>query len=172
MKRSAKTSKQYALLISPRLVTRGDSISPFGTFAIRIVHIDGEQIIAPTEPGFRCLVFACNWNEKDPTEPTHSWKAFYREVWKIEHSDAEAMVKMLRKLNRISLSASASFGQYVASAANALKITLALMESKHATNTPGYHFNDYLGVKPSDVPGAIDGLVTNIRALRKAVHST
>jgi hypothetical protein len=79
---------------------------------------------------------------------------------------------MLRKLNRISLPASASFGQYVASAANAPKITLALMESKRATNTPGYHFNDYLRVKPAEVAGVIDELVANIRALRKAVHST
>lgn len=75
-------------------------------------------------------------------DPTHSWKAFYRAVWN------------------------------VASAANALKVTLALMESKHASNTPGYHFSDYLAVKPSEEPGAIDELVANIRALRKAVHST
>jgi len=165
MKSTARATKQYALLISPHMVTRGDSVTPFGRFAVRIVHFDGDKTSAPTESPFNGLVFACQWNENNPTEPTNSWKAFYHEVWKVEHADAERMVKMLRKLNRISSSASVtSFGQYVAFVASALKIKLALKESKHATGVPSYKFNEYVHIEPSEVAGVIDAVVAEVRS--------
>jgi hypothetical protein len=86
------------------------------------------------DASFNGLVFACQWDENNPHQPTYSWKTFYREVWKIEHADAEKIAKMLRKVNRISSSASVgTFGEYVAFVAKALKIKLALRELDHST---------------------------------------
>jgi len=167
MKSTAKATKQYALLISPHVMTRGDSVTPFGRFAVRIVHIDGDKTSAPIESPFNGLVFACQWNENNPTEPTDSWKALYHEVWKVEYADAERMVKMLRKLNRISASASVtSFGQYVALLASALKIKLALKESMHTTGVPSYKFNEYFHIKPSEIAGVIDATIAEVRSVR------
>jgi hypothetical protein len=119
-------TKQYVLLISPRVVTRGDSIFPHGTLAVRTVHLDGEKISPPMDASFNGLVFACQWDEINPGQPTYAWKTFYCEVWKIGHADPEKMVKLLRRVKRISLSASArSFGEYVAFVAKALKIKRA-----------------------------------------------
>ena len=72
-----------------RVVTRGDSIFRFGTLGIRIAHIDGDKISAPVDSSFNGLVLAYEWNENSPNEPAHSWKAYYREIWKIEQADAE-----------------------------------------------------------------------------------
>jgi len=41
------------------------------------------------DASFKGLVFACQWDDDNPHQPTYSWKTFYREVWKIEHADAE-----------------------------------------------------------------------------------
>jgi hypothetical protein len=169
LKNRVKT-KQYALLISSRVVTRGDSIFPFGTLAIRIAHIDGDKLSAPIDSAFNGLVLACEWNENNPHELTRSWKAYYREMWKVEHADAERMVKMLRKLRRIRSSASVrSFGNYVAVIAKALKINLALKESMHLTGVPSYNFNEYVHVKTSSIAKAIDEIVDQVR--RSAVKS-
>jgi len=158
-------SKQYALLISPRMLTRGDSIFPFGTFTVRIVHIDGDKLSAPSDASFNGLVFACQWEENNPDEPTYSWKAFYREVWKIERNDAERMVRMLRKLNRISSSASVkSFGQYVAFIAKTLQIKLALKESNHQTGVPSYNFNEYVRIRIPEVAGVADEIFAKVRS--------
>jgi len=164
LKNRVKT-KRYALLINSRVVTRGDSIFPFGTLAIRIVHIDGDKISAPIDSAFNGLVLACEWNEKSPNEPTRSWKAYYREIWKVEHADAERMVKMLRKLKRIRSSASVrSFGNYVAFIARALKIKLALKETMHLTGVPSYNFNEYVHVGTSEIAKVIDEIVAQVRS--------
>jgi hypothetical protein len=157
-------TKQYALLISPRVVTRGDSIFPHGTLTIRTVHLDGEKITTPMDASFNGLVFACQWDENSPDLPTYSWKALYREVWKIERADAEKMFKMLRKVNRLSSSKSArTFGEYVAFVAKALKIKLALREIDHSTPRLSYNFNEYVHVKNSEVANVIDEIVDEIR---------
>ena len=111
------------------------------------------------------MVFAYQWDENRPYKPTYSWKAFYHEVWKIEHADAEKMVKMLRRVNRISSPAAiGTFGKYVASVAKALKIKLALKESKHATGVPSYHFNEYVPVDASEIANVIDETVYELRS--------
>ena len=159
------TTKKYALLISSRVVTRGDSIFPSGTLGIRIVHIDGDKISAPIDSSFNGLVLACEWNENSPNERARSWKAYYREIWKIEQADAEKMLKMLRKIKGISSSASVrSFGNYVALVAKALKIKLALKESNHLTGVPGYNFNEYVRVKTSEIANVIDEIVEEVRS--------
>jgi hypothetical protein len=158
-------TKQYALLISPRNVTRGDSIFPFGTLSVRIVHLDGEKIGTPIDASFNGLVFSCQWSETNRYVPTYAWKMSYREVWKIEHADVEKMVKMLRKVNRICSKVSpASFGQYVAFVAKALRINLALRESDHPTPRLGYSFNEYVHVPSSEVAGVIDETVVIVRS--------
>jgi hypothetical protein len=112
----------------------GDSIFPHGTLAVRTVHLDGEKISPPMDASFNGLVFACQWDQNNPGQPTYAWKTFYREVWKIEHADAEKMAKLLRRVKRISSSAFArSFGEYVAFVAKALKIKRALKELDHST---------------------------------------
>jgi hypothetical protein len=157
-------TKQYALLISSRVVTRGDSIFPHGTLAVRIVHVDGEKISPPMDASFNGLVLACQWDENDPDQPTYAWKTFYREVWKIEHADAEKMIKMLRKVKRISTTASArSFGEYVAVVARALKIKRALRELDHSTPLSSYNFHEYIQVETSGVAGVIDEIVEKVR---------
>jgi hypothetical protein len=156
-------AKQYALLISPRAVTRGDSISPFGTMTIRIVYMNGDKLT--TDSPFNGLVFACQWNENNPIEATHGWNSFYHEVWKIEHADAERMVKMLRKVKCICTSMSVtSFGEYVAFVAGALKIKRAFKESKHPTLVPGFNYNEYIGVEISEVASVIDKIVAEVRS--------
>jgi hypothetical protein len=158
-------TKQYALLIGPRLVTRGDSIFPHGTLAVRMVHLDGEKISTPMDASFNGLVFACQWDENNPDQPSYSWKTFYREVWKIERADAEKMVKMLRKVNRISSSQSVrSFGEYVAFVAKALKIKLALRELDHSTPLSSYNFHEYVRVETSQVAKVIDQIVAEVRS--------
>jgi len=153
---------QYALLVSPRAVTRGDSISPFGTMTIRIVYMNGNKIT--TDSPFNGLVFACQWSENNPMEATYGWNSFYHEVWRIEHADAERMFRMLRKVKRICASASvASFGEYVAFVARALKIKRAFKESKHTTGVPGFNFNEYDPIKMSEVAGVIDEIVAQVR---------
>jgi hypothetical protein len=154
---------QYALLISPRAVTRGDSISPFGTMTIRIVYMNGDKIT--TDSPFNGLVFACQWSENNPMEATYGWNSFYHEVWRIEHADAERMVKMLRKVKRVCASASvASFGEYVAFVGGALKIKRAFKESKHPTSVPGFNYNEYVGVDISGVASVIDEIVVEVRS--------
>jgi hypothetical protein len=75
------------------------------------------------------------------------------------------MVKMLRKLNRIRSSASVrSFGNYVAFIAKALKIKLALRESKHLTGVPSYNFNEYVHVEASEIANVIDEIVDQVRS--------
>lgn len=168
--RNKVNTKQYALLISPRVVTRGDAIFPHGTLTIRTVHLDGEKITTPMDASFNGLVFACQWDENNPDKPTYSWKAFYREVWKIERADAEKMFKMLRKVNRLSSSKSAgTFGEYVAFVSKALKIKLALKEIDHSTPRLSYNFNEYVHVENSEVANVIDEIVHEIR--RSAVKS-
>jgi hypothetical protein len=158
-------TKQYALLISPRLVTRGDSIFPHGTLAVRMVHLDGEKISTPMDASFNGLVFACQWDENNPDQATYSWKTFYREVWKIERADAEKMVKMLRKVKGISSSASVrSFGEYAAFVSKALKIKLALRELDHSTPLSSYNFHEYVRVEPSEVARVIDQIVQQVRS--------
>lgn len=158
-------TKQYALLISPRVVTRGDSIFPHGTLTIRTVHLDGEKISPPMDASFNGLVFACQWDEKHLDKPTYSWKTLYREVWKIERADAEKMFKLLRKVNRLRSSKSArTFGEYVAFVAKALKIKLALREIDHSTPRLSYNYNEYVHVKNSEVANVIDKIVDEIRS--------
>jgi hypothetical protein len=164
VKNRVKT-RQYALLISPRVVTRGDSIFPHGTLTVRTVHLDGEKISTPIDASFNGLVFACQWDENNTDQPTYSWKTFYREIWKIEHADAEKMIKMLRKVNRISSSASArTFGEYVAFVDRALKIKLALKELDHSTPLSSYNFNEYVHVETSEVANVIDEIVDEVRS--------
>ena len=163
--RNRVNASQYALLISPRIVSRGDSIFPHGTLTIRTVHLDGEKICPPMDASFNGLVFACQWDENIPDQPTYSWETFYREVWKIERTDAEKMFKMLRKVNRLSSSKSArTFGEYVAVVAKALKIKLALREIDHSTPRLSYNFNEYVHVKNSEVANVIDEIVDEIRS--------
>ena len=163
--RNRVNASQYALLISPRIVTRGDSIFPHGSLTVRTVHLDGEKISTPMDASFNGLVFACQWDENIPDQPTYSWKTFYREVWKIERTDAEKMFKMLRKVNRLSSSKSAgTFGEYVAVVAKALKIKLALREIDHSTPRLSYNFNEYVHVKNSEVANVIDEIVGKIRS--------
>jgi hypothetical protein len=162
--RNEVNTKQYALLISPRVVTRGDSIFPHGSLTIRTVHLDGEKIGPPMDASFNGLVFLCQWDENRPHQPTYSWKTLYREVWKIERADAEKMFKMLRKVNRLSSSKSArTFGEYVAFVAKALKIKLALREIDHSTPRLSYNYNEYVHVKNSEVANVIDEIVSGIR---------
>jgi hypothetical protein len=164
VKNRIKTT-QYALLISPRLVTRGDSIFPHGSLTIRTVHLDGEKISTPMDASFNGLVFACQWDENNPDKPTCSWKTFYREVWKIERADAEKMFKMLRKVNRLSpLKSARTFGGYVAFVSKALKIKLALREIDHSTPRLSYNFNEYVHVENSEVANVIDAIVDEIRS--------
>jgi len=163
VKNKIKT-EQYALLISRRVVTRGDSIFPHGTLAVRTVHLDGEKVSTPIDASFNGLVFACQWDENNPDQPTYSWKTFYRDVFFIEPAAAEKMVKMLRKVNRISSSASVrSFGEYVAFVAKALKIKLALKELDHSIPLSSYNFNEYVLVEASEVANVIDETVDEIR---------
>ena len=163
--RNKINTKQYALLISPRVVTRGDSIFPHGSLAIRTVHLDGEKISPPMDSSFNGLVFACQWDENNPDQPTYFWKTLYREVWKIERADAEKMFKMLRKVNRLRSSKSArTFGEYVAFVAKALKIKLALREIDHSTPRLSYNYNEYVHVKNSEVAKVIDEIVDQIRS--------
>ena len=164
MKNRVNTTR-YALLISPRVVTRGDAIFPHGMLTIRTVHLDGEKISNPMDASFNGLVFACQWDENNPGQPTYSWKTFYREVWKIEHADAEKMVRMLRRVNRIAaLKSARTFGQYVAFVAKALKIRLALREIDHSTPRLSYNFNEYVHVENSEVANVIDEIVDEIRS--------
>ena len=163
--RNKINTKKYALLISPRIVIRGDSIFPHGSLTIRTVHLDGEKISPPMDASFNGLVFACQWDENNPDQPTYSWKTLYREVWKIERADAEKMFRMLRKVNRLRSSKSArTFGQYVAFVAKALKIRLALREIDHSTPRLSYNFNEYIQVKNSEVANVIDEIVAKIRS--------
>jgi hypothetical protein len=163
--RNKVNTERYALLISTRVATRGDSIFPHGSLTIRTVHLDGERISLPTDASFNGLVFACQWDENNPHQPTYSWKTFYREVWKIEHADAEKIAKMLRKVNRISSSASVgTFGEYVAFVAKALKIKLALRELDHSTPLSSYTFNEYVHVENSKVANVIDEIVDEVRS--------
>jgi hypothetical protein len=164
VKNRVKT-KQYALLISPRVVTRGDSIFPHGTFAVRTVHLDGEKISTPMDASFNGLVFACQWDENHSDQPTYDWKTFYREVWKIDHADAEKMIKLLRKVKRISSSASArSFGEYVVFVAKAVRIKRALRELDHATPLSSYNFHEYVPVESSEVAKVINEVVDQVRS--------
>jgi hypothetical protein len=129
--RDRVSTTRYALLISHRVVTRGDSIFPHGMLTIRTVHLDGEKISNPMDASFNGLVFACQWDENNPDQPTYSWRTFYREVWKIEHADAEKMVRMLRRVNRIGPAKSArTFGEYVAFVAKALKNQACLKRNR------------------------------------------
>jgi len=163
--RNRVNASRYALLISPRVVTRGDAIFPHGSLTIRTVHLDGEKISTPMDASFNGLVFACQWDENIPDQPTYSWKTLYREVWKIERADAEKMFKMLRKVNRLSSSKSAgTFGGYVAFVAKALKIKLALREMDHSTPLSSYNFNEYVHVKNSEVANVIDEIVDEVRS--------
>jgi hypothetical protein len=158
-------TKQYALLISPRVVTRGDSIFPHGTLAVRTVHLDGEKISPPMDASFNGLVFAYQWDENNPGQPTYAWKTFYREVWMMEHADAEKMVKLLRRVKRISSSASArSFGEYVAFVAKALKIKRALKELDHSAPLSSYNFHEYVQIETSEVASVIDQIVEKVRS--------
>jgi len=117
------------------------------------------------DASFNGLVFACQWDENSPHQPTHSWKTLYREVWRIERADAERMFKMLRKVNRLSSPKSArTFGEYVAFVARALKIKLALKEIDHSTPRLSYNFNEYVHVKNSEVANVIDEIVEGIRS--------
>ena len=163
--RNRVNASRYALLISPRVVTRGDSIFPHGSFTIRTVHLDGEKISPPMDASFNGLVFACQWDEHNPDQPTYSWKTLYREVWRIERGDAEKMFKMLRKVNRLRVLKSArTFGEYVVFVAKALKIKLALREIDHSTPRLSYNFNEYVHVKNSEVANVIDEIVDEIRS--------
>jgi len=163
--RNRVNASRYALLISPRVVTRGDAIFPHGSLTIRTVHLDGEKISTPMNTSFNGLVFACQWDENNPDQPTYSWKTFYREVWKIERADAEKMFKMLRKVNRLGSSKSAgTFGEYVAVVAKALKIKLALREIDHSTPRLSYNFNEYVQLENSEVANVIDEIVDEIRS--------
>ena len=163
--RNKMNTKQYALLISPRVVTRGDSIFPHGSLTIRTVHLDGEKISPPMDASFNGLVFACQWDENNAHQPTYSWKTLYREVWKIERADAEKMFRMLRKVNRLRSSKSArTFGEYVALVSKALKIKLALKEIDHSTPRLSYNYNEYVHVKNSEVANLIDEIVDEIRS--------
>lgn len=163
--RNKINTKKYALLISPRIVTRGDSIFPHGSLTIRTVHLDGEKISPPMDASFNGLVFTCQWDENNPEQPTYDWKTLYREVWKIERPDAEKMFRMLRKVNRIRPAKSAkTFGEYVALVAKALKIRLALREIDHSTPRLSYNFNEYVQVKNSEVANLIDEIVAKIRS--------
>ena len=117
------------------------------------------------DASFNGLVFACEWDENNPDQPTCSWTTLYREVWKIEHPDAEKMIKILRKVNRISAPKSAkTFGEYVAFVAKALKIKLALREIDHSTPRLSYNFTEYVQVKNSQVASVIDEIVAKIRS--------
>jgi len=117
------------------------------------------------DASFNGLVFACQWDENNPDNPTYSWKTFYREVWKIERADAEKMFRMLRKVNRLSpLKSVRTFGGYVAFVAKALRIKLALREIDHSTPRLSYNFNEYVHVENSQVANVIDEIVDQIRS--------
>jgi hypothetical protein len=74
------------------------------------------------------------------------------------------MIRMLRKVKRISTTASArSFGEYVAVVARALKIKRALRELDHSTPQSSCNFHEYVQVETSGVAGVIDKIVEKVR---------
>lgn len=163
-----KEKNTYAILIDDRAVKTEKYHASFASLEIRIVRIieNGGLRNPGSEDSFNDLVFQCQWDTEKNFNVTYGWEAVYKDVFRVDHSDAKRMFKTLQKIETISEGFAVrpvTFGQYVTLNAYALGIKTARKESRDSARSSSYAENHYVTLDLQNAQWAIDDLIAKVR---------
>lgn len=163
---------EYAIFIDPKSLRLRDG---FGGLEISIVRITEEGVRNPsTDDPFDNLVISAQWDRDDHSERTYGWDVRYRNVFAVDKQDAERMVKMFRRIERVEKKFPVwptSFGQYVSLMAQGLGIRSARRRSLNSLDTGNYSQMELQVWRIQEVAGVIDSMIQETRTEKGEVHA-
>ena len=156
---------EYAIFIDPKAVKLRDHFGGLEISIVRIIEHGAVRNPGADDP-FDNLVFSAQWDRDDQSEHTYGWDVRYRDIYSVEKNDAERMVKMFRRLERINERfpvRPTSFGQYVSLTASGLGIKTARLRRKNSLFTSNYSEMEFQTWTIQEAAGIIDGLISETR---------